>query len=487
MKQFQFADLHCHPTLKAFGSSFSKRKKRRSNNLMLDSKKPSFFTILFQKLIGITKFSQTDLTTMAEANVRLAFVSLYPFEKGFFWHPYLNNKMVAILANFITSVGYNRIRYIQKHRDYFKDLMNEYYFLLDELKKQKQCEDMSTWKLMSRKDEWTNNGLNRDLFFIIPTIEGAHVFNTGLTQFGKKINKVAILNNINKLKALPFPPLFITLTHNFNNDLCGHAPSLQPLATVIDQSNNLNQGISLLGYDVINRLLKPDNGYPIYIDIKHMSVTSRKEYYRLLEIKYDNSIPIIVSHGAVIGTDYNGKRGSSVNPTYFSPETINFYDEELLKIAQTKGLFAIQFDAKRLAPKRAIKKPLFSNNKVLDLKKSTLIIWNQLRHIAEVLDANGYYSWKNACIGSDFDGTINPLNGIWTSLDFNDMANELLVLVIDYLSNENQLRQKRNYLEDPLVVVKKFTYDNTKNFVLNFYCNHQVFEDSHYNDVMSPI
>ena len=96
-----------------------------------------------------------------------------------------------------------------------------------------------------------------------------------------------------------------------------------------------------------------------------------------------------------------------------------------------------------------------------------------------MLDTKGHYSWGNACIGSDFDGAINPLNGIWTSLDFNDVANELLVLVIDYLSNENRLRQKRNYLEDPLVVVKKFTYDNTKNFVLNFYCNHQVFEDSH--------
>jgi hypothetical protein len=121
---------------------------------------------------------------------------------------------------------------------------------------------------------------------------------------------------------------------------------------------------------------------------------------------------------------------------------------------------------------------LFTTNKVLDLKKSTLIIWNQLRHIAEVLDAKGYYSWGNTCIGSDFDGTINPLNGIWTSLDFNDMANELLVLVIDYLSKENQLEQKRNFLEDPVEVVRKFTYVNTRNFVLHFYCNNQLIEDS---------
>ena len=38
------------------------------------------------------------------------------------------------------------------------------------------------------------------------------------------------------------------------------------------------------------------------------------------------------------------------------------------------------------------------------------LLWNQIQHIAEVLDAEGLFAWDCMAIGSDFDGIIDSLN-----------------------------------------------------------------------------
>lgn len=465
MRKFQFADLHCHPNLKTFGKSFSNSKRDRvlKSNFWY-SKLPNFFTKWMHRILGITKFSQSDFTTMAKGNVKIAFVSLYPFEKGFFTNPYINNKLYAILASFVTSIGYHRVRYIQNHLDYFKDLMNEYNFL-------------QLISKTSNKFKWScgfvesitdiTNSLENNFISIIPTIEGAHVFNSGLSKYGKPIDEQEILSNIIKVKQLPYSPFFITFAHNFNNDLCGHAPSLEVLGALVDQSENLNAGFTSLGLKVLHLLLDNRNEKRIYIDVKHMSLKSRMEYYHILKTEYNNSIPVIVSHGAVTGTDVCGDSTSTLNPEYFSDDSINFYDEELIIIAKSCGLFAIQMDEKRLVSPHVIKKSLFKNNKTANLKFSTLIIWRQLQHVAEILDANGHDSWRTCCIGSDFDGTINPLEEILTATDLNRMANELLNYVENYLSKPNSLSQNRNKNITALQVVENFTITNAENFIKN--------------------
>ncbi|MDU8885224.1 membrane dipeptidase [Yeosuana sp. MJ-SS3] len=460
MKQFQFADLHCHPTLKAFGKSFSKSKKSSS---IWHYNPPNFFTKLIQKLTGITKFSQADFCTMTKGNIKIAFVSFYPFEKGFFKNSSLNNKIVAVIASFITSIGYKRVRYIQKHQNYFEDLIEEYIFLMNSKKTFNYKNEKFCWKFFTASESFTSSQENEVL--VVPTIEGAHVFNSGLTEYGRQLNEREILNNIQKVKSLKYPPVFITFAHNFNNDFCGHAPSLEPLKGLVNQSKNLDIGFTTLGYKVIDQLLKGNSQNRILIDLKHMSLQSRLEYYRLLDTKYNNDIPIIVSHGAVTGRNLNGKSNSSLNPEYFANDTINFYDEELIYIARSKGMFAVQLDSKRLAPQNLIKKPLGNRNKDKALANSALIVWRQIQHVAEILDAAGLPAWETCCIGSDFDGTINPLNEIWTSEDFNKMANKLLEFASDYLKNPNTLTLVENKTINPEVLVSNFCIHNTCKFL----------------------
>lgn len=56
-------------------------------------------------------------------------------------------------------------------------------------------------------------------------------------------------------------------------------------------------------------------------------------------------------------------------------------------------------------------------------------------HIAEVLDEQNLFFWGIQSIGSDFDGIVNPINGLWTAENMKDLAEEMLNHAKDYLSN----------------------------------------------------
>jgi len=467
--QFKFTDLHCHPNLKTFGHSFSGRSGRKNHKSDLwYANPPTWISKAFNALTGMTKFSQADFTTMSNANIRVAFVSLYPFEKGFFINGFLNGPVSARLANMITSIGYKRIRYLQKHGNYFQDLENEYTFLLNSRKEQMVDGTVKKWNFAASWSETERILKSENTLAVISTIEGAHVFNSGLRPYGHTTDDDEVLNNIRQIKKWEFPPLFITLAHNFNNDLCGHARSLDRLGPLVNQFENLNNGFSELGHKVVRALINND-GKPIFIDIKHMSLKSRLQYFSLIENEYDNKIPIIVSHGAVTGTGISGQKNGTLDPSLFSGDDINFFDEEIVVISKTEGLFALQMDANRLANRSIIKKSIFNLDSKEALRYSALIIWRQIQHIAEVLDKEKLYAWNTACIGSDFDGTINPLNGVWTAEYLPILAQALLSEAQLFCENTNSLKLEENKRIRPEEIVEKFIYGNTINFLEKHY------------------
>ncbi len=470
MIEFQFSDLHCHPTLKPFGKTFSaKGKDKNKGSSIWNSKPPTFFTKCIQKICGVTRFSQADLITMIDGHVKIAFVSLYPFEKGFFTNPILHDNITAFLSSYVTSIGYRRVKHLQKHMNYFNDLICEYDFLLQTPREFVANGRKYSFEVIDSLNSIKSNLDNNTHLSIIPTIEGAHVFNTGLGPFGKQLDELEIFDNISKIKCLSIPPLFITFAHNFNNDLCGHAPSLECLGSMVDQSTRLNSGFTKLGIKVLHKLLSEDNGKPIFIDIKHMSLKSRLQYYDILKTDYDSKIPIISSHGAVTGRDTLGNASTTVNPFYFANDSFNFYDEELVLIAQSNGLFGLQMDAKRLGPKQIIRKSFFKTNTNKNLKSSALIVWRQLQHVAEVLDSKGLFAWGICCLGSDFDGTIDPLDEVWAASNLNALANELAEIAEHYLSKPNILVQQRNKRMSAETIVSNFTIQNTLNFIEKYY------------------
>lgn len=462
MIEFKFADLHCHPTLKTYGRSFDKPNGNQVKSDIWYQKKPDYSTLFLQRLLGITRFSQADLSSLTQSGVRYAFISLYPFEKGFFYTPWLPDRISARIAAWVTSIGYHRVIYLQQHRNYFEDLIGEFSFL-DRSSRERLIDGTRySWDFLDYQSTLTVEEREKSNHtHVIPTIEGAHIFNTGLEAFGKPHDKGEVFHNIKQLKLLSHPPVFITLAHNFNNDLCGHAPSLQSLGGIVDQSENLGKGFTTLGWEVMERLLDPVDGNSIYIDLKHMSLSSREDFYAWHKI-HCPTVPFVVSHGAFTGCK---KKDAQATITSFAADEINFFDDELVYLARTGGIFGLQFDANRLALKKHIRKTVIPLPRQKRLQKSARILWEQIRHAAEVLDAYGLPAWDTLCIGSDFDGTINPLDGIWSARELNLMANALLEFASAYLEESPPLKINSNRQITAESIVRKFTLENARSFL----------------------
>ncbi len=463
MADFKYTDLHCHPNLKTFGHSFSSQHHPKAD--IWYTKKPDFFSRKIYEKTGITKFSQSDLSTMSRAKGKVALVSLYPFEKGFFHNQYVWNALAASMANWGIEIGYERIRYIQQHSSYFEDLQNEYLFFINSKRENSVDGVHKAWKPLKDGEDLKANLNTENQIGVIFTIEGAHVFNSGLEDYGIKLNQEEILSNIRKVKSWESPPFFIGLAHNFNNDLCGHARSLQRIGKLVNQEKNLGIGLTSLGREVVRELLSKSNGRRILIDLKHMSLNARMDYYQFLADEYPGeSIPLIISHGALTGRSIRENESFPLFETVFNETELNFYDEEIIQLVQSNGLFAFQMDLNIQADLTKLNGFFNFKNSAENLEKSASLIWNQLQHFAEVCDRNGLFAWGNTCLGTDFDGSIYPFPGILTAAGLEPLSKELEKLADRYLK-KSRLTIPENSKISPSEIIDHFFYTNTIEFL----------------------
>jgi microsomal dipeptidase-like Zn-dependent dipeptidase len=256
----------------------------------------------------------------------------------------------------------------------------------------------------------------------------------------------------------------VTLAHHFFNELCGHAESLTgKVKSAVDQSYMVNTGFTQLGLDVVDNLLDNSGNKRILIDIKHMSRTSRLEYFNLLDTKYaGQDIPVVVSHGAVIGNDQDKH--------LFMNADINLYDDEIIRVAKSNGLFGLQLDERRIAaPGDFVLKKTHGIEHRKVLYHSSLLVWRQMQHIAELLDSQGLFAWGIQSIGSDYDGMIDTINGFWTAENLPTLADYLLMHAHNYMCNKSvNLCQSFNRI-DPEEIVDRMMSDNVYNFVMKYY------------------
>ncbi|MFD2935086.1 amidohydrolase family protein [Spirosoma flavum] len=485
-----FIDLHCHPSARPYAKSFTKSFKHSTNpkdaNCVWFDDRPTLIDKFVNELTGLTRFEQADYTAQIRGNVRIIVHSLYPFERGF-----LNNKLgqgavADMVGRFVSQLGQERIDAIQNQDDYFGDLTQEYKFLQDgQNRPVKLPEGDFTYTLTTDWDDIDGGLRQNDLgktkqrLLVILSIEGAHVFNTGLDS--TRIAPAAerhdeILANTQAVKDWSFRPFFMTFAHHFNNELCGHARSLAGIvAKLTDQSENLNAGFSPLGREVVLKLLDNTAGKRILIDIKHMSRKARLEYFQLLDEQFTNDpIPIIISHGCVTGRP----NPEATQPTFpdqgdrFNTDDINFFDDELIRLARSGGIFGIQLDERRIGSKSALNAAKGNISRRTILFNWARLVWYQIQHIAEVLDASGLFAWNIQALGTDFDGLIDPINGYWTAKELDDLDDYLLKHAFNYLQTdnpENRLTLPANKQIQAEEVVRLVMQDNALEFIQRHY------------------
>ncbi|WP_460671726.1 membrane dipeptidase [Larkinella ripae] len=453
-----FVDIHCHPHSKPFGQSIPGMKQsdnRNNKTSVWHHDPPTFIDKLANFALTLTKFRQSDLTASSRGNVRVLVNSLYPLERGFCRNRLGQSIISDLPLNLVTGFGkkyIDRIQAIQTSDAYCTELNEQYEFLKQMDGKvielsggqkvryvlTKNYDDIESLILQSTDSEIITVA-------VMLSIEGAHVFSCGIENGAVE---ETVLKNIADLKTWEHRPLFITFAHHFYNELCGHAESLTGiLKKVLDQSENLNEGFKQLGEKAVRALLDTTNGPRILIDIKHMSENSRKRYFEILDTEYSTqNIPILVSHGCVRGNDTDRHR--------YHDHPINFSDDEILRVARSGGLFGIQLDERRIGSESALRHARGHINRRDILFFWAELVWFQLKHIAELLDQNGLFAWGTTCLGTDYDGIVNPINGYWTHREMTDLDSFLLMHVHNYMRNNPPLRNAFNLLHEGEIVTR---------------------------------
>ncbi|MEN3040349.1 MAG: membrane dipeptidase [Bacteroidia bacterium] len=156
----------------------------------------------------------------------------------------------------------------------------------------------------------------------------------------------------------------------------------------------------------------------ILIDVKHCDFSTRQQVY---EIAREYEMPVLASHVAASGHARRTRRVSVDLPKHrlqsntFNPWDINLHDEDLIAIAQSHGLIGIIMDERILAGEKLLQ--AVRAGQVHPLEP----LFQQIRYIYTTLVEAGLSpleAFSTLCIGSDFDGFIDPIDAIPTTLEY---------------------------------------------------------------------
>ncbi len=228
-------------------------------------------------------------------------------------------------------------------------------------------------------------------------------------------------------------------------------------------------GIYPYGLPVLNKMLGRFNNEGksvrrILADCKHLNPQGRLEYYDFVKQARvaKDEIPIIHSHTAISGrktlkrsVENSYKIFDNEKSEFYNQDHINLYDEDIIETINSDGIIGIMLDDKRiignaLPPECNITKKQFKEKReeltllYNECSKQQLIIQNPnsseedkknaaiilkvftdkaaskrneitviygaviLRQFFKVAELCGEKGWNHVCIGTDYDGVINP-------------------------------------------------------------------------------
>ncbi len=468
-------DLHCHPTLKPM---LMLKNHRKSPWDEVDN--------MFNKIYD----SQSNLEQLLEGNSNLVCVGLNAIETAF-----LKGGLVQTVAGPIRFIDKRQVRRIARKAEgycYPQLLEQEIDSVKNNATNPNEAGQRVKW--INSIDEY--NPEDMDTLHLIASLEGGHGLYYGRNESSD------IDTMLNKIKAYrkadPVRLLYLTLTHISQNVFANHAFAIKILGKKAFLP--LGNGITTAGHQVIKTCLDDNvEGKPVLIDIKHLSLVSRKQFYQAYGDK-----PIIASHMAVTGCSWHNKpviklrkkkahavykvkyerQKGHIAGTYFNPDSINLYDEDIKNILKSGGLIGLIFDERVLGYSIHTKSKEFISNdewnafiapmssdeqerKLMDDREDAadeledqlaeeeearlladegiqrsvekrrihlLHLLNNVMHIIKVGQTMGddIDAGKHIVVGSDFDGLVNAIDCCPTAEDFESFQGILADAIEQY-------------------------------------------------------
>lgn len=463
-----FFDFHLHPSLKP-QMSLPPDFPSPWEMIKLKFKHPNLITAIL-KCSGINEVvdSQASLTQLVKGQVNLIALALHPPETAM-----MNDGLIQQIAadeqtNYINLA---RITDIGSGDIYFRMLNEELANLRKHLsnngKKLKLIANISQYK-----------ATDTDTIHAVLIIEGPHAFfgarqrKTEAEIFATFWNNFETFTTENRIFSL-------NISHLQDNEFCNHAFGIQIFKPRPFFPNG--NGISQHGFRLLQKMKEKN----ILLDIKHMSLFARKQLYdyRVGEDQW----PIVCTHAGLTGIKHEdrgryiietGNEGDHLRVRHYKPagyllgtsfnaSTINLYDEDVREIVFSGGVIGLSLDQRILGTPEEwmmsidnmgdvyeeevfspAEKSYFMNAvrstprdsdiiKVMDITNEDKQDWprfharhflNQVFHLFKIADQyffNKAVMAERICIGSDFDGMINP---------------------VDCCQNVTQLEKFKNYL-----------------------------------------
>jgi microsomal dipeptidase-like Zn-dependent dipeptidase len=455
-----YIDFHCHPGLKTFLSGADEGSR---SNCWETPDLVGFLGEVAKIALGNMFNSNSSLTQLKAGNVSIAVVGLYAYERP----------MITGTLEMRSDTGFNLLKATKllgkRNRENISreclekisSVKNNYFDLFNEVQEHllDSRDIVPKYKLLKKLSESEPDMLN-----IILSIEGGHNLLSNLP--GDKPDRESVLKNLETLKKMEDRRyLFLGLAHLESTELCNHAYGMKIIAD--DGFRPAGDGISNLGKDVIKKALE-EEPYRMLIDVKHMSFRARMQYYDMLKYGSLKNVPIIMSHAGLTGRSYKEMpiksyelidrwykveyyQPTGLLGTEFNPWSINLYDEEIPIIIKSNGIIGINLDERILGTGRPTPdhlteyfsegeyefcRPFFEMGKATaesldnqDNSDEKHGFHRDLRHICNnilrIVKKGGPEAWNNICIGSDFDGLVNPVDNYHTSEKFGKLSKDL--------------------------------------------------------------
>ncbi|MGK7395005.1 MAG: membrane dipeptidase [Candidatus Cyclobacteriaceae bacterium M3_2C_046] len=472
-----YADLHTHSTLKTF----------------LTAERAAFKSSPYKTLIHPVEVlrSKASLEQAIKGKVRLLVNICSPMER-----PMGAGLLLSVCTPLLSQVNYRFMnRIFQRKIEYFELLQAEISHLL---KAEKKYPDLIN--ILEPGSSLQSNKLN-----IIMAIEGSHSFE----------NSHNLLDNFIKMKLSGYRFLYLTLVHLARSAVCNHAYAIKQIKS--PEFKPAGKGISALGYQMIKEAYDDQHGPPILIDIKHMSLYARLQFYRFRKENHYQTFPIIASHCGVTGISYHRiheyikdhrfenelDRVTYFKPTgigsyFLNPASINIYDEEIIEIIESKGILGFSLDQRILGygnfevdyfygeefseilkwnridredlgnthlknQFKQLKNQLSLNKRSLHLR----LLCNNILHFVKI---GGEKAWRHVCLGSDYDGMINPVNNCKNLSQYPSLEQDLNDVLPKMIALHNAQFPQQQLAEEGLETkINQLMYQNLVDFVGRHY------------------
>jgi len=405
-----FFDLHVHSTLKPFLLS------------AVDSPWEDYDVATPEERVRRTpRLTASDFTKLLRSGTRVITLALHPIER------YLLTSVVArpVMYALIFRMRLERMRQVLQ-RSPFLLLQQEYQLLLAYLRNP----GAEGEALIVQRPEDIDLALrDSKKIAIILAIEGAHALGfeyrhykfpkiRGFTYDGfAELSRGLIRARLDWAAARHVH--LITLVHMVYNDLATPARAVEfkglqnilpnPYRTV--EHLGRYRGLTAYGVSFVEEAYKRH----ILIDVKHCDHVSRRQVY---DIAGEYGMPVVASHVGVSGRSYPSLRDTARErrqSTAFNPWDINLHDEDVLAIARSGGLIGLILDERVLAGEKLLEEVRRGVHSPL------LPLTQHIEYIYTLLTKKGFSpqaAIRCICIGSDFDGFIDPIDAVPTVLEY---------------------------------------------------------------------